>query len=82
MKIIEDSRHFNCQLAHISPVTERLFKNWFMAAIKATPLEFEHLADLRAHREESVSSMAFTKLMQQFVVRLKKNSPNNPIFGS
>ena len=77
VKIIEDSRHFNCQLAHISPVTERLFENWFMAAIKATPLEFEHLADLRAHREESVSSMAFTKLMQQFVVRLKKNSPNH-----
>lgn len=45
VKIIEDSRHFNCQLAHISPVNERLFENWFMAAIKATPLEFEHLAE-------------------------------------
>jgi hypothetical protein len=72
VKIMEDSRHFNCQLVHISPVKELFFKNWFMAVIEATPLEFEHIAELRARREESVSSVAFTNLMQQFVVRLKK----------
>lgn len=71
VKIMEDSRHFNCRLVHISPLKERFFENWFMAAIKATPLEFDHIAEMRAHREESVSSAAFTKLMQQFVVRLK-----------
>jgi len=43
-----------------------------MGVIEATPLEFEHIAEMRARREESVSSVAFTNLMQQFVVRLKK----------
>jgi len=72
VKIMEDSRHFNCKLVHISPVKELFFKNWFMGVIEATPLEFEHIAEMRARREESVSSVAFTNLMQQFVVRLKK----------
>lgn len=71
VKIMEDSRHVNCELVHISPAKERFFENWFMAVIDATPLDFEHIAEMRAHREESVSSAAFTHLMQKFVVRLK-----------
>ena len=72
VKIMEDSRHFNCQLVHISPTKELLFENWFMAVIEATPLDFEHIAEMRARREETVSSVAFKNLMQQFLVRLKE----------
>lgn len=71
VKIMEDPRHFNCELVHISPVKERLFEKWFMAIIDATPLDFEHIVEMRAYREETVSSVAFTNFMKEFIVKLK-----------
>lgn len=71
VKILDDRRHGNCQIIHISPAEERMFQDWSMGAIKADPHEFQHLAELRAHRLEAVDSKIFGATLRQFVSLLR-----------
>ena len=57
VKILEDRRHGDCRLVHISPANEHIFKKWSMAVIKCDPLQFQHIAELREKRFESVLGM-------------------------
>lgn len=70
VKILDDRRHSNSQLIHISPVSERMFASWSMAVLDSTPVEFRDIAELRSLRLESVSSKAFANVMHAFVKRL------------
>ncbi|WP_341237496.1 BLUF domain-containing protein [uncultured Limnobacter sp.] len=72
MKILDDKRHTDSRIIHISPVKERLFDNWTMGVIEAEPLTFEHVAKLRARRLESVTADAFYQVMREFNAMLVK----------
>ncbi|HEY1058165.1 MAG TPA: BLUF domain-containing protein [Limnobacter sp.] len=66
VKILDDKRHTDSRIIHITPTSTRLFPNWTMGVIEAEPLTFEEVANLRAHRVESVEGDAFTALMHKF----------------
>ena len=65
-KILDDKRHKDSRIIHITPAKERLFSNWTMGIIERDPLEFEHIAQIRAHRLESVNAKAFEEVMRAF----------------
>ena len=72
VKIIDDRRHTNCQIIHITPTNERIFEGWSMGAIKSDhPFEFEHILELRNQRKEVVRAKTFTDAMNGFLKRLK-----------
>jgi hypothetical protein len=70
VKILEDRRHSDCRLIHITPTDEQIFKQWSMAVLDSDPLDFQRIGELRARRLESVQSQTFTNLMREFVKKL------------
>jgi hypothetical protein len=72
MKILDDKRHTDSRIIHITPIKDRLFENWTMGVVKAEPLTFEHVAKLRANRLESVNADAFSQVMREFTGMLVK----------
>ena len=70
VKILDDRRHRDCQIVHISPANDRIFGEWSMGLIQSDPLEYQHIAELQAHRLEAVEAKAFTGTMRDFVRRL------------
>jgi hypothetical protein len=70
VKILDDARHGDCRIIHISPANERIFQKWSMGMIHSDPLGFEDIAGLRAHRLEAVHAKAFTEAMRAFVRQL------------
>jgi hypothetical protein len=67
VKILDDHRHSDCRVLHISPANDRIFGNWSMGSIKSDPLQFQHIAELRARRLETVQAKTFTAAMREFV---------------
>ena len=65
-KILDDKRHTDCRIIHISPTKERLFDRWTMGNIKRDPLSFEQIAKFRANRLESVNQEAFLQVIGEF----------------
>lgn len=47
---------------------------WSMGGIKGEPLQFQHITDLRKHRQEVVEAKIFTDTMREFAQRLKATS--------
>ena len=70
VKILDDRRHGDCQLVHISPANDRIFDKWSMGLIESDPMEIQHIVELQAHRLEAVHAKAFTDVMREFVRRL------------
>jgi hypothetical protein len=70
VKILDDRRHGGCQILHISPANDRIFEKWSMGVIDSDPLQFQHIAELRARRLEAVQAKTFTDAMREFVRRL------------
>jgi hypothetical protein len=70
VKIMEDSRNANCQIIHISPANDRMFKEWSMGVIESDPLKFQHIMELRSRRLEAVRAREFTAVMTEFLRRL------------
>jgi len=70
VKIIDDRRHSDCRLIHISPADEQVFNKWSMAVLSGDPLDFQRIGELRAKRLETVQSQTFTNLMREFVRKL------------
>ena len=66
VNILNDKRHTDCRIIHISPAKERAFSNWHMGVIERDPLEFEKLAELRSRRMETVQAEKFSQLMREF----------------
>jgi hypothetical protein len=73
VRLIDDNRHGNCKIIHVSPANERVFQNWSMGIIRSDPLEFQHLGELQAHRLEAVNARAFTDTMRTFVQQLNSS---------
>ncbi|MEN9659232.1 MAG: hypothetical protein RL571_2697 [Pseudomonadota bacterium] len=48
VKILDDRRHSDCQTLHISPANDRIFEKWSMGIIQSDPMQFQHIAELRA----------------------------------
>jgi hypothetical protein len=69
-KILDDKRHGDCQIVHISPTNERIFQKWSMGVIKSNPLQFHQMTQLREQRFESVHPKAFTAGMNEFLKML------------
>ena len=78
-KIVEDRRHGDCKIIHISPANKQIFKKWSMAVIKCNPLQFQHIAELREKGYESVPAKDFTSLMGEFVKLLNAGQPQSEI---
>ena len=67
VKILDDRRHSDCRILHISPANDRIFDKWSMGIIESDPLQFQHIAELRARRLEAVQAKTFTDAMHAFV---------------
>ena len=74
VKILDDRRHGHCQILLISPAEDRMFDQWSMGVIQSNPLDYQHIAELRAHRLEAVQAGAFRESMRAFVRKLKEGS--------
>ncbi len=70
LKVVDDSRHGNSSIIHISPADEPMFKNWSMAVIESNPLEFQHIAHLRTHRMKALPAKEFGDTMREFLAML------------
>ncbi|MDM5180006.1 BLUF domain-containing protein [Massilia sp. DJPM01] len=70
VKILNDHRHSNPQILHISPTNNRIFEKWSMGAIDGDPLQFQYISELRARRLEVIEAKTFTDTMREFVKRL------------
>jgi len=70
VKILDDPRHSDCQIIYVTPAKGAVFRDWSMGMINSDPLEFQHIAELRAHRLETVSAKAFMDVMRAFSKRL------------
>jgi hypothetical protein len=70
VRILDDRRHGDCKIIHITPIDNRIFKKWSMGVIKCDPLQFQQIAKLREHRFESVPAKDFTSEMGEFVKML------------
>jgi hypothetical protein len=77
VKILDDRRHTDCRLIHISPAEEQVFQKWSMAVLDSSPLDFQRIGQLRSQRLETVQSQTFTSLMRDFVRQLSDGS-NSP----
>ena len=71
VNIAADGRHHNCRIVYITTTRERIFKDISMAALEAQPMELEHIAELDARRQETVTADAFTDLMHVFFSRIQ-----------
>ena len=70
VKILDDRRHSDCRILFISVAIDRIFEEWSMGAIDSDPFQFQHIAELRAHRQEAVQAKIFTDVMREFIRRL------------
>jgi hypothetical protein len=70
VKILDDQRHSDIQILHISPAYSRIFEQWSMGDIAGNPLQFEHVSEFRTRRLEVVQAKTFKKTMRDFVQRL------------
>lgn len=70
MKIVDDRRHNDARILHISPAHSRIFEKWSMGGIAGNPLEFHHVSEFLARRLEVVEAKTFMKTMRDFAQRL------------
>ena len=68
--ILDDRRHSDSRILHISPANGRLFEKWSMGVVEGDPMQFQHIYELRARRLETVHTETFTKTMRELVLRL------------
>lgn len=67
VKIIDDRRHSNPRILHISPANDRIFEKWSMGGINGAPMQFQYISELRARRLEVIEAKVFTDTMRKFV---------------
>lgn len=70
-RILDDSRHTNPRILHITPATEALFGEWSMGFVNHDPLAFEHVSALRTRRLETVHTSIFAETLREFARRLR-----------
>lgn len=70
VKILDDRRHDDARILHISPADARIFEQWSMGDIAGNPLQFQHVSQFLARRLEVVRPETFMKTMREFAQRL------------
>ena len=70
VKILDDRRHDDVRILHISPARSRMFEQWSMGSIAGNPLQFQHVSELFARRLEVVEATTFTKTIREFAQML------------
>ena len=71
VKILDDPRHSDARIIHVSPANNRLFDKWSMGGIASDPLDFQQISEFRDRRLEVVQATMFADTMRGFVQRLK-----------
>jgi hypothetical protein len=71
-QIIEDRRHADPRILHVTPASEVLFREWSMGLVRSNPLEFEHVTALKSKRLETVNASIFAETMKQFLKKLEQ----------
>lgn len=71
VRILDDQRHSDARILHISPANSRIFEKWSMGEINGNPLQFQHIADFRARRLEVVQAETFMETMRVFAQKLR-----------
>ena len=70
VKILDDRRHDEVRILHISPTDARMFEQWSMGGIAGNPLQFQHVSELFTRRQEVVQATTFTNTMREFAQML------------
>lgn len=73
-RILDDPRHFDPRVIHVTPASEALFGEWSMGFVERNPLEFEHVLALRSRRLEAVNASIFSETLRDFTRRLRQDS--------
>jgi hypothetical protein len=73
-QIIDDRRHADPRILHVTPASEVLFREWSMGLVRSNPLEFEHVAALKSKRLETVNASIFAETMRQFLKKLEQQN--------
>jgi len=73
VRILEDKRHGNVQILRVTPIKKRIFNDWAMAFVDATPLQFQEIARFRDDYLALEEPEEFTKSMRGFLDLLKDN---------
>lgn len=68
--ILDDRRHNDARILHISPAHSRIFEQWSMGGIAGNPLQFQHVSQFLDRRLEVVQAKTFTNTMREFAQRL------------
>lgn len=71
VKILDDQRHSDARIIHISPANSRLFEKWSMGSIDGDPLQFQHIFEMRTRRIEVIDAKEFAITMREFAKRLR-----------
>ncbi len=69
VKILDDQRHSDCQIAYITPTDKRIFEGWSMGFIAHNdPLDFKKIIALqKQHSKEAIEPKIFTQTMREFL---------------
>jgi hypothetical protein len=70
VKILDDRRHDDARILHISSAHSRIFEQWSMGGIAGNPLQFQHVSQFLARRLEVVQAKTFMQTMRDFAQRL------------
>ncbi|WP_432742775.1 BLUF domain-containing protein [Methylobacter sp. G7] len=73
VKILDDQRHSDCQIAYIAHTDKRIFEGWSMGAIaRNDPLDFEKIIALqKQHRKAVVEPKIFIQTIREWLTILK-----------
>jgi hypothetical protein len=82
VKILEDRRHGDCQIIHISPVKTRMFQKWSMGRIEGRPLEIQEILEFRERRVESVQANAYTEVLGGLLKKLNAGKKSEVASGA
>ncbi|HEY0975785.1 MAG TPA: BLUF domain-containing protein [Solimonas sp.] len=73
-RIIDDLRHADARVLHVTPANEAIFGEWSMGFVQRNPLEFDHVIALRARRLETVNASIFAETLKDFARRLRQQA--------
>ena len=67
VKLLDDPRHADCRVILATPIEERTFPDWAMAAMTLPEREFHEIHDILSHHLETVETKLFSKIMKLFM---------------
>lgn len=74
LKIREDKRHSDVEIMRVTPIINRIFGDWLMASVEATPLEFEQIMKFKLDHFAFDEPKEFVETMHGIKKLLKEQS--------